>query len=287
MAKANKKQHKYRPYYSDYYKSFRRLILPISLTLGILAYALYFFWGSLSFVVIIPLTLALILYLLLEVVHQVSLIMGNHYQFGIQQAQSIQAIYTILKPELPLPSMAKWAGNPDFCQLIAKQILTSSPQVILELGSGASTIVAGLAQRRTGGRIISVDHDDKFLTETEFEIQSHKLTDLTRDLHCPLTEVTVGTNTYLWYDLSLLGEIPTIDLLIVDGPPGRTQKHSRYPALPLLYDKLAEDAVVLLDDGNRKDEQEIVTLWLNMFDDLDAKYIGTEKGAYLLFRSNR
>ncbi|MCJ7501378.1 class I SAM-dependent methyltransferase [bacterium] len=287
MAPAKKKQNKYRPYYSDYYKSFRRFILPISLILGILGYGLYYVMGSFSFVVIIPLTLALLLYLLLEVVHQISLITGNHYQFGIQQAQSIQAIYSILKPELPLPSMAKWAGNPDFCQLVAKQILSSSPGVILEFGSGASTIVAGLALRRTGGKLISIDHDNKFATETAVEIQCHNLSDSVQVLHCPLTEVTVDSNTYLWYDLSLLGEIPTIDLLIIDGPPSGIQKHSRYPALPMLYDKLAENAVILLDDGRRADEQDIVRMWKDRYDDLNVQSIGTEKGAFLLSRSGR
>jgi hypothetical protein len=54
------------------------------------------------------------------------------------------------------------------------------------------------------------------------------------------------------YDLSVLAdEITGVDLLFVDGPVGDTSPQARYPALPVLADRLTDDTLVLLDDSNR------------------------------------
>ena len=51
-----------------------------------------------------------------------------------------------------------------------------------------------------------------------------------------------------------------IDLLVVDGPPAFAAGHgmSRYPALPVLRERLASGATVVLDDIERPGEQEVV-----------------------------
>ena len=278
------KHQNYRQLSSAYYKRFRKHLLPVSVVLGLLISVLYFFMGQLSLLVIIPLLLALIMYLALEIVHQISLITANYHQFGIQQAQSISAIYNLLDPALPLPSMAKWAGNPDFCALIAKQIISSKPDFVLEIGSGVSTIVAALSLKKVGGgTIMSVDHDDRFHLETKNELIIQGLSDIAHVHHGPLSQLDVGTDNYLWYDLSSLGTIPPIDLLIIDGPPGRLQRHSRYPALPLLFDKLSRNAVIILDDGRRKDEREVAEMWSNKYG-LESRFVETEKGTFILSR---
>jgi predicted O-methyltransferase YrrM len=284
MVPTAKKRGNYRPLSGAYYKRFRKFILPVSVPLGLLISALYFTLGNLSYFLVIPLFLALIMYLALEIVHQVSLMASSNHQYGIQHAQSISALYHILDPALPLPSMAKWAGNPDFCALVAKQIISSRPSAILEIGSGVSTVVAGLALKKTGGMILSIDHDDRFYLETEKELNRHDLSDIARVHHSPLSQIDVGTDSYLWYELSFLDMISSIDLLIVDGPPARNQKHSRYPALPLLHDKLSENAVIILDDGRRQDEREIAEMWAKNYD-LEYRFVETEKGAFVLSRS--
>ena len=67
-------------------------------------------------------------------------------------------------------------------------------------------------------------------------------------------------------------------MLVIDGPPGFIQKNARYPALPLLFDKLSEDCVIFLDDAARHDEKEIVDLWLNEHPELEHRFFDTERG---------
>jgi hypothetical protein len=74
-----------------------------------------------------------------------------------------------------------------------------------------------------------------------------------------------------------------IDLLIVDGPPALQDPTSRFPALPLLLDHLSPDAVILMDDGDRQGEKEVVEKWCAEYE-LEASYLSLEDGAYLLKR---
>ena len=73
-------------------------------------------------------------------------------------------------------------------------------------------------------------------------------------------------------------------MLVIDGPPGFLQKHSRYPALPMLNERLAEYCAVFLDDAAREDEQELVRRWLKENPGFQVEYIENERGCYILKR---
>ena len=79
----------------------------------------------------------------------------------------------------------------------------------------------------------------------------------------PLVDVTLPDgSTSPWYDLAKLPDIGEIDVLLVDGPIGAIAEQARYPAFPLLADRLADGGLVVLDDTNRPEEQEVVRRWL-------------------------
>ncbi len=71
-----------------------------------------------------------------------------------------------------------------------------------------------------------------------------------------------------WYGLDpLLRTLnDKIDFLFVDGPPGKMQSLSRYPALPVLAPHLAPRAFVFVDDGARDDELQMIELWRELED---------------------
>jgi hypothetical protein len=71
-------------------------------------------------------------------------------------------------------------------------------------------------------------------------------------------------------------------MLVIDGPPGFIQHHSRYPALPLLSERLADGCVIFLDDAARADEQAIVRRWLARFPQLEHHYVASERGCSVL-----
>ena len=82
--------------------------------------------------------------------------------------------------------------------------------------------------------------------------------------------ILLPTSSWRWYDEAAVaagldtafGGEP-IDLLIVDGPPAFAVGHgtSRYPALPVLHERLAPGATVVLDDIERPGEQVVLERW--------------------------
>jgi hypothetical protein len=99
-----------------------------------------------------------------------------------------------------------------------------------------------------------------------------------------LTRLKLGDREWLWYEPTFKEGVTTIDLLLVDGPPGDVQSLSRYPMLPILFDSLGEKALILMDDGARPDEKEILARWTREYGCFDATYIECEKGSIRLQR---
>lgn len=202
-----------------------------------------------------------------------------------RQLEAFTSITSILPLRHPLPPMRGWAISPDFGVLLISEVLKNKPQVIVELGSGTSTLLAAYCLEKTGhGRIISLDHDLHFCEQSRGTIHTHKLGETATIVHAPLKQVNLNEKSWDWYDTAHLDPDVKIDLLVVDGPPGQIQKISRYPALPLLHEYFSDEAVILLDDAGRPDEQTILDMWAREFPDFVREDLPAEKGAAVLRR---
>ena len=60
-----------------------------------------------------------------------------------------------------LPSTRGWAASPDLLLVLVDLMITERPSLVVECGSGASTLWLALAMRRfkIDGRIVALDHD--------------------------------------------------------------------------------------------------------------------------------
>lgn len=203
-----------------------------------------------------------------------------------RQVEALIGIHSTLPIRRPLPPMRGWAASPDFASLVVDRILTKRPRTVVELGGGVSTIVGGYALNIAGrGHLCSFDHDPVFAQATERRVKEHGLDTAVTVVTAPLVPVPVGGERWDWYEHSAFEGIDRIDILIVDGPPARVEPLSRYPALPVLRSKLAEDAVIILDDANRRGEMSVVRRWLQEDPEWSVEWLDTEKGAAVLMRS--
>jgi predicted O-methyltransferase YrrM len=145
---------------------------------------------------------------------------------------------------------------------------------VLEVGSGTSTIVlARLLRERWadgGHRQVAVEHDGAWAGWVSEQLEREGLADCATVLHVPLAPHPHGQAGLHWYDhdvlhagldAALAGDL--VDLLVVDGPPADTADKvlARYPALPDLHGRLAPGATVVLDDVERRGEQEVLRRW--------------------------
>lgn len=202
------------------------------------------------------------------------------------QIESLFSIFSLLSIRYPLPKMRSWAISPDFAVLLISLLDQYKPNVVLEAGSGVSTIIAGYRLQTLGrGRILSLDHETEFAQQSQHNILLHGLQDIAKVIYAPLTDFDIEGKKWLWYDTSKLRDIlnEKVDFLIIDGPPYFVQDLSRYPALPLLLDILSDNAIILLDDASRHIEEEIVRLWTKKFNLSSVEKVFTEKGACIIY----
>jgi predicted O-methyltransferase YrrM len=166
--------------------------------------------------------------------------------------------------DCPMPELGDWAISPSTLVWMLDRLSDSSVRTILELGSGSSTIwfATALAKRGGEGQIVALESSADYAARTRAELAKHRLQDRAQVLHAPLVDTAVpGRENQPWYDISVLPDLPPLDLLFVDGPVGSIAHQVRYPAYPLLADRLAPGATVVLDDTGRPAEAAIAKAW--------------------------
>lgn len=199
-------------------------------------------------------------------------------------AASYQRLEKLLGFESSLPVTEDWSAAADYLTVISDYCTNNKPETIVECSSGTSSLVLSrCCQLNQSGHVYSLENGRQFVDQTQQQLNSFSLTEYCDVLHAPLKDVEIEGDDFQWYDLSDFS-VTEIEVLSIDGPPGFIQKHSRYPALPLLYPHLAEQCVVFLDDAARDDEQDIVERWLKEYPEFQAEYIENERGCFILRR---
>lgn len=207
-----------------------------------------------------------------------------------RRAEAWLAIYSVIRPRIPFPTIQVYMATPELLRHVVHLTLERRPALVVELGSGISTVLAAYCLEQLGqGRIVSVDHEERFRDATRELLARHGLEHRVRLVHAPLVPVESGDHRSRWYDPAIVraaieAERAEVGLLLVDGPPGKDQALARLPALLLLQDLLASEVVVLVDDARRDDEQEMVRRWRARFPGFSSEEFETEKGAVVLRR---
>lgn len=211
---------------------------------------------------------------------------GADLRTHLDQVQAAMRLFTAFPVTASVPPMGGWAASADLIGALVDEFLERRPAVVVECGSGVSTLWLAVAARQfdVPTRIIALDHDAHYAAQTRALVARHGLSDLVEVRHAPLRMVDVGGHDQLWYDPSSIEDLDGIGLLFVDGPPAATGEHARFPALPLLEDKLAEQCSIMLDDMLRPDDQEVAQLWQDRLPALSRTDVRLEKGATIFRR---
>ncbi len=205
-----------------------------------------------------------------------------------KQLEILTSLYPYLDIKIPLPETGGWAAHPDFLKKIAEIILLKKPQFMVEASSGVSSIIIGYCFKKLGkGKVISLEHDFYYLEKSKKLIAKHGLQDYVDIVHAPLKNYEINKKQWIWYDIDALRGKSVIDMVVVDGPPNYIQDLSRYPVIPLLYDKMSDNSILVLDDGVREEEKEITRRWEEEFEDISIEYFSFESGAFIVNKSHQ
>lgn len=180
-----------------------------------------------------------------------------------------------------VPEVHGWPISPDFAQLLIHMLTTTAYDLVVEFGSGTSTVLMAACLQRLASADesaprpvqLAFEHLAQYHQQTTAVLRSWALQDCVRLLHAPLRPYRdMDGQDYPFYDCQAsLAELArglpkllsqTRILALVDGPPGGTGSHARYPALPVLMQHFSgAQMTLLLDDHMRTDEREIVQMW--------------------------
>lgn len=202
------------------------------------------------------------------------------------QFEALSNLYALLDVRGAMPPSRGWALSPDILLQYVELIRTRRPGLIVECGSGTSTVWAALTLRTFDipGRVVALDHDAAFADVTRDHLARNGLDDLATIRTAPLEDQEADGGTHKWYAAQAWHDLDDIDLLMVDGPPADTGPMSRLPALFLLHDHLATNTLVLLDDTVRQDEKDVVRRWHEAYPTFSIEHVDVEKGAAILTR---
>ena len=173
-----------------------------------------------------------------------------------------------------------WPVSSDFALFLMQRVVLEQYDLILEFGSGMSTVLLAktlaIVAERTGTkppRFVSFDHLERYYKQTKDHLEQAGLGESVDLVLAPLTEwMGADDKAQSYYDCrKKLGELarsksPVFKriLVIVDGPPASTGPYARYPAGPIVADSFPKAYIdFVLDDYIREDEKETAQRWLS------------------------
>lgn len=164
-----------------------------------------------------------------------------------------------------------WPVSPDIGVRLIDMITTQKFDLIIEFGSGTSTLIMCSALAKTSSnqsRFVSFDHLEKYYNSTLSMLKKHGVEEFVDLCHAPLSNYQAAGIKYMHYACEkklkeVYDEIkPANVLVLVDGPPGSTNRHARYPAFPKIVNIFElSNLTVFMDDYARIDEKECVEMW--------------------------
>jgi hypothetical protein len=225
-----------------------------------------------------------------------------------QQLEAHQALQALIG-DLPAP-LHGWPISPDFALQLVRLIRDKRYDLIIEFGSGTSTLLClrtlerfnlhSASQAVPPHRLIAFEHLDAYHQKTTDLVASCSHRSLLDLRLSPLEPWADATGSYSYYAgtaaiaeaiqaVAASVEQPLKALVIIDGPPGATCHWARYPAVPIVLDAASGmDLSVdfLLDDMIRADEKEMALSWEQQLQALGLGYqlvdYSFEKGGLLL-----
>ena len=213
---------------------------------------------------------------------------GDTFKEGEQLYPQLEALITVLLSvnlQRPLPPMRGWAISPDLARILVLELLQKKPQNLMELGSGASTILIAACLRGLGrGKLWSIEQGEEDGRRSLENLRLHGLTEWAEMVVAPLRHIELSGESWMWYDVDKLPATGKLDLLLIDGPSYPPKRGMRYPAIPVLSSRLSDDAVVIVDDAGDALARHQIDRWLQAFPGFRLEWFDTEKGTALLRR---
>jgi predicted O-methyltransferase YrrM len=203
----------------------------------------------------------------------------------VAQIQPLLELEARLQPRRPLPPLRGYAIAPDFALMLTVLIAEEQPELVVETGSGVSTLVIAYALEKLGrGRVVALELDAGYAAKTRDEIERHGLSAYATVVHAPLAPIEIDGKRYTWHSLSALEGLDRIDLVVDDSPPRYLGEMLRYASLPTFAERLSRRGLFVLDFV-AGEERETLARWKRRHPEFAQEHLDTKKGNVILRRA--
>ena len=169
-------------------------------------------------------------------------------------------------------SLNNGAANYSFLYVLYRILDEIQPKSILEFGLGQTTKMTSQYVSFFNNADLTVVEDDK--EWIDYFCNLLKLSNNINILHCDKENILIDSfECWKYKNVNDLIDNKLFDFIIIDGPIGYNQEYPRSNILDLI-DNLADDFVIILDDYDRKGEQNTSN---KLFDLLKKKNIKFNK----------
>jgi hypothetical protein len=159
-----------------------------------------------------------------------------------------------------------FSAQTDYLETCIKYTLSTKGNII-ECGSGLSTLVIGYIAKVQNRKMISFEHIDVWAKRVQENSDNFNLVNNTI-----YVRKLKNYGDFDWYDISNI-DLSTYDLAICDAPPSNT-KGGRRGFIHLFKERLVKNAIILVDDTIREDEQQMIEEWKKILD-IEVNFYGT------------
>jgi predicted O-methyltransferase YrrM len=207
---------------------------------------------------------------------------------GVSQTQHIVAanhaasLLTRRFPECFMP-VTSYSMSPVNLLALVGILDQFRPALVVELGSGISTLVVGTWMRENGGRLISIDHDEGWASVCRSSIHRQGLDGIVSLYVAPLGSGT-GSSERPWYQIpsDAWERMTGVDLLVIDGPPAKVDVLARTPAANRLGKRLSPNGVIFVDDAARVGEQAVIESWRDVSPRASVRMVASVTGCAVI-----
>jgi predicted O-methyltransferase YrrM len=193
---------------------------------------------------------------------------------GLMQIQSAMHGGPVLKP------LRVWVISPDAMAWVLAEIQERSDPVVVEFGSGQSTVILAACLKHKGrGRLLSIEHDAVHAAAVRRQLEACGLSSNVDLRVVPLIDYPVAGTLPASKSYALTG-LPDVqvDVALIDGPPSELGDAARLHPAQWALSRLSAGGAVFLDDTTRSQERAVLAHLAAVVPDLAIDYPRAEKG---------
>ncbi len=160
---------------------------------------------------------------------------------------------------IPSISPGRFAVGYNYLYVITRILMDMKPMKVLDVGLGISSTVISSYFKHNQGEHLVLEHDKEW---ADFYNRSHELSVSSTIVFQNITKDSVGNEEYNRYskevlDKTLAGQ--KFSVISIDAPNSNSKaRYARRDLIDYIPDILEESFVIVIDDANRKGEQNTI-----------------------------